>query len=55
MVSVLIKDDSDNEMMEVYVNGELLDSGNYWDFDSKDLLESVLDKLNIPCEVEDYE
>lgn len=45
--SVLIKVDESCEMMEVYVGKKLIESGNFWDFDAKDLLENVLDELGI--------
>jgi hypothetical protein len=45
--TVTIKVDESCEMMEVYVGGKLIDSGNFWDFDAKDLLENVLDELGI--------
>lgn len=54
-MSVLIKEDCDSEMMEIYVNGELFDSGNFWDFDTRDTLESVLEKLNVKVSREDFE
>ena len=54
-MSVLIKEDCDSEMMEIYVNGELFDSGNFWDFDTRDTLESVLEKLNVKVSREDLE
>ena len=45
--AVLIRVDESCEMMEVYVGKKLIDSGNFWDFDAKDLLENVLDELGI--------
>lgn len=45
--AVLIKVDESCEMMEVYVGKKLIESGNFWDFDAKDLLENVLDELGI--------
>ena len=44
---VLIKVDESCEMMEVYVGKKLINSGNFWDFDAKELLEDVLDELGI--------
>ena len=52
MKQVLIKVDESCEMMEVYVGKKLIDSGNFWDFDAKDLLENVLDELGVPNEID---
>ena len=54
-MSVIIKEDCDSEMMEIYVNGALFDSGIFWDFDTRDTLESVLEKLGVGVSREDFE
>lgn len=47
MKSVLINVDESCEMMEVYVGKRLINSGNFWDFDTRELLEDVLDELGV--------
>ena len=37
------------------MNGELISSGNFWDFDTIDTLESVLEKLDVKVSREDFE
>ena len=54
-MSVLIKEDCDSEMMEIYVNGVLFDCGNFWDFYTRDTLENVLDSLGVKVSREDFE
>lgn len=51
-MSVIIKDDSSCEMLEVVVNGKVIESGNYWDYESKSLLVNVLHALNIDVTVD---
>ena len=52
--SVLFRKDKYNEMLEVYVNGKLYDSGNYWDFDFVTGLPHLLDELGIENYEEEY-
>lgn len=47
MSRVVIKEDLDSEMLEIYVDGKLLDIGNFWDFDTRDTLENVLSVLGV--------
>lgn len=52
--SVLFRKDKYHEMLEVYVNGKLYDSGNYWDFDFVTGLPRLLDELGIENYEEEY-
>ena len=52
MKKVLIRVDESCEMMEVYVGKKCINSGNFWDFDARQLLEDVLDELGIHNEVD---
>ena len=52
--SVLFRKDESCEMMEVYVNGKLYDSGNYRDFDFVTGLPHLLDELGIENYEEEY-
>lgn len=51
-MSVIIKDDSSCEMLEVVVNGKVIESSNYWDYNSKSILVSVLHALKIDVTVD---
>lgn len=52
-VEILV--DGDSEMMKIIVNGELLEEGNFWDFDTKDTIENILDKVGVDLEMGCYE
>ena len=52
--SVLFRKDESCEMLEVYVDGKLYDSGNYWDFDFVRGVPKLLDELGIQNSEEDY-
>jgi hypothetical protein len=41
-------------MLEVYVDGKLYDSGNYWDFDFVTGVPKLLDELGIENSEETY-
>jgi len=53
--SVLLKTDDGSEMAELYINGKLWREGNFWDFSLIEDLPSILEKLGIDCEEENYE
>jgi hypothetical protein len=53
--SVLLKTDDSSEMAELYINGKLWREGNFWDFNLIEDLPSILEKLGIDCEEENYE
>lgn len=51
-MSVIIKDDSSCEMLQVVVNGKVIESGNYWDYNSKSILINVLQALKVDVTVD---
>lgn len=51
-MSVIIRDDSSCEMLEVIVDGKVIESGNYWDYSSKSILVNVLHALKIDVTVD---
>lgn len=53
--SVLFRKDEECEMLEVYIDGKLYYSGNYWDFDfASGDVRDLLDKLGIENSEETY-
>ena len=53
-MNVLIKEDYNSEMREIYVNGTLYQIGNFWDFKLGDTLEDLLKKFGVTVVREEY-
>lgn len=53
--SVKFRVDDDSEMLEVWIDGECVNEGNFWDYDFVRDVPDLLSKLGLDVEVEDYE
>lgn len=55
MSEVTIRRDDNSEMMEIWVNGERVFEGNFWDFSLDQTLPSVLEAAGVDVVEEDYD
>lgn len=54
MSRVVFRKDEDCEMLELYVDGKLWRTGNFWDFNFENDVPDLLDLLGIENSEEDY-
>lgn len=53
--SVKFRVDEMSEMLEVYIDGKLWQTGNFWDFDFLGMSQELLHRVGVQVEVEEYE
>lgn len=51
-MKVTIKDDQNTEMLSIEVDGEQIECGNYWDFNTKQTIVKLLDELKVGYEID---